>query len=85
MDGASRRNSSLFDGGRAANRGGQQEGYCHRRMLDAIRYLVGNGIKRRAMPADFPPWDRVDRCPVHDALGMIAHTRGGLAGSVFLQ
>ncbi|WP_246203542.1 IS5 family transposase [Streptomyces tailanensis] len=28
-------------------------------MLDAIRYLVGNGIKWRAMPVDFPPWDRV--------------------------
>ncbi|MFE3416835.1 IS5 family transposase [Streptomyces mirabilis] len=27
-------------------------------MLDAIRYLVDNGIKWRAMPADFPPWDR---------------------------
>ncbi|MFH9015330.1 hypothetical protein ACH4C6_28665 [Streptomyces sp. NPDC017943] len=23
-------------------------------MLDAIRYLVGKGIKWRAMPADFP-------------------------------
>ncbi|MGK4586135.1 IS5 family transposase [Kitasatospora sp. HPMI-4] len=40
-------------------RGGQPEGYCHRVMLDAIRYLVDNGIKWRAMPADFPPWDRV--------------------------
>ncbi|MFE1873218.1 transposase [Streptomyces sp. NPDC059496] len=28
-------------------------------MLDAISYLVDNGIKWRAMPADFPPWDRV--------------------------
>ncbi|MCX5395656.1 IS5 family transposase [Streptomyces sp. NBC_00102] len=40
-------------------RGGQPEVYCHRAILDAIRYLVGNGIKWRAMPADFPPWDRV--------------------------
>ncbi|MFF7994662.1 transposase [Kitasatospora xanthocidica] len=40
-------------------RGGQLEAYCHRAMLDAIRYLVDNGTKRRAMPADFPPWDRV--------------------------
>jgi len=31
-------------------------------MLDAIRYLVDNGIKWRAMPADFPPWDRVYAC-----------------------
>jgi transposase len=40
-------------------RGGQPEAYCHRTMLDAIRYLVDNGTKWRAMPADFPPWDRV--------------------------
>ncbi|MBB4928648.1 transposase [Kitasatospora kifunensis] len=24
-------------------RGGQPEGYCHRQMLDAVRYLVDNG------------------------------------------
>jgi transposase len=40
-------------------RGGQSEAYCHRSILDAVRYLVDNGIKWRAMPADFPPWDRV--------------------------
>ncbi|MET9572456.1 transposase [Streptomyces virginiae] len=40
-------------------RGGQPEGYCHRQMLDAIRYLVGGGISWRAMPADFPVCDRV--------------------------
>ncbi|MFE2686181.1 IS5 family transposase [Streptomyces mirabilis] len=40
-------------------RGGRPEGYCHRAMLDAIRYLVDNGIKWRAMPGDFPPWDRI--------------------------
>ncbi|MEB8337591.1 IS5 family transposase, partial [Streptomyces endophyticus] len=40
-------------------RGGQPEAYCHRAMLDAVRYLVDNGIKWRTMPADFPPWDRV--------------------------
>ncbi|MFC9756666.1 IS5 family transposase [Streptomyces sp. NPDC056921] len=28
-------------------------------MLDAVRYVVDNGIKWRAVPADFPPWDRV--------------------------
>ncbi|WP_260696023.1 transposase [Streptomyces sp. IB201691-2A2] len=39
-------------------RGGWPEGYCHRALLDAIRYLVDNGVKWRAMPADFPPWDR---------------------------
>ena len=40
-------------------RGGQPEGYCHRQMLDAVRYLVAGGITWRAMPADFPAWDRV--------------------------
>lgn len=40
-------------------RGGQPEAYCHRTILDAIRYLVDNGTKWRAMPGDFPPWDRV--------------------------
>ncbi|MFC9755133.1 hypothetical protein [Streptomyces sp. NPDC056921] len=28
-------------------------------MLDAVRYLVDNGIKWRPMPADFSPSDRV--------------------------
>ena len=42
-----------------AGRGGRPEGYCHRQMVDAVRYLVDNGIKWRAMPADFPPWPRV--------------------------
>ncbi|MGW6795729.1 transposase [Streptomyces chartreusis] len=28
-------------------------------MRDAVRYLIDNGIKWRAMPRDFPPWDRV--------------------------
>jgi transposase len=40
-------------------RGGQPEAYCHRAMLDAIRCPVDNGVKWRAMPADFPPWYRV--------------------------
>ena len=40
-------------------RGGQPEAYCHRAMLDVVRYLVDKGIKWRAMPADFPPWYRV--------------------------
>ncbi|MFC8807725.1 transposase [Streptomyces anthocyanicus] len=41
-------------------RGGQPEGYCHRQMLDAIRYLVAGGISWRAMPAGFPDWARGD-------------------------
>lgn len=42
-----------------AGRGGRPEGYCHRQMIDAVRHLVDNGIKWRAMPADFPPRPRV--------------------------
>ncbi|MFD3823581.1 IS5 family transposase [Streptomyces sp. NPDC058625] len=40
-------------------RGGQLESYCHRQMFGAVRYLVAGGITWRAMPADFPAWDRV--------------------------
>lgn len=40
-------------------RGGQPEGYCHRVMIDAVRYLIDNGIKWRAVPADFPAWTAV--------------------------
>ncbi|MFJ7272841.1 transposase [Streptomyces sp. NPDC099050] len=36
-------------------RGGQPEAYCHRAMLDAIHYLVDNGTKWRAMPAEVIP------------------------------
>ncbi|NUK22437.1 IS5 family transposase [Streptomyces lunaelactis] len=40
-------------------RGGRPEGYCHRVMLDAMFYVIDNGIKWRAMPVDFPAWGRV--------------------------
>ncbi len=30
-----------------------------RSMVDAVRYLVRNGIEWRAMPVDFPPWTAV--------------------------
>ncbi|MGR8006944.1 IS5 family transposase [Streptomyces hypolithicus] len=41
------------------SRRGRPESYCHRQMLDAVFYLLDGGIKWRAMPIDFPPWDRV--------------------------
>ncbi|MEV7783713.1 transposase [Kitasatospora sp. NPDC088351] len=44
--------------GRLGDRGGQLEGYCHRHMVDAVRHLVAGGIMWRAMPSDFPAWDR---------------------------
>ncbi|MFE1287072.1 hypothetical protein [Streptomyces sp. NPDC058751] len=34
---------------------GRSEGYCRWQMTDEVRYLVDNGIKWRAMPADFLP------------------------------
>nr|WP_293988525.1 transposase [Streptomyces sp.] len=47
-------------------RGGQPEAYCHRAILDAIRSLVDNGIKWRAMPVDFPPflWNQLCQAAV---------------------
>lgn len=30
--------------GRGSLRGGQPEGYCHRQMVDAVRYLIAGGI-----------------------------------------
>ncbi|MES4892810.1 transposase [Streptomyces sp. NPDC096012] len=50
---------SAAGAGWPAGRGGRPEGYCHRQLIDAVRYPVDNGIKWRAMPPDCPPWDRV--------------------------
>ncbi|AIJ12671.1 transposase [Streptomyces lividans] len=40
-------------------RGGRPESCCHRVMLDAVRYVVDNGVKWANLPADFPPYRRV--------------------------
>lgn len=37
------------------DRGGRPEEFCHRRMLDALRYLTDNGGKWRSLPEPFPP------------------------------
>lgn len=71
-----------------AGRGGRPEGYCHRVMIDAILYLVNNGIKWAAMPVDFPPWKAVYRFfrrwqdsgfldLLHDALRELAREAAG--------
>jgi transposase len=39
--------------------GGRPEKHHRRTVLDAIFYLADNGIKWRALPADFPPWRTV--------------------------
>lgn len=42
-----------------AGRGGRRTKHCRREIVDAILYVVDNGIKWRALPADFPPWSTV--------------------------
>lgn len=64
-------------------RGGQPEGYCHRQMLDAVRYLVAGGITWRAMPGDFPVWDRVYVFARRwGATGLLAELHDRLRGQV---
>lgn len=40
-------------------RGGRREGYRHRVILDAVRYVVDNGVKWANLPADLPSYRRV--------------------------
>lgn len=42
-----------------AGHGGRREVHCRRVIVDAIFYLVDNGIKWRALPVDFPAWSTV--------------------------
>jgi len=39
--------------------GGRPEKHRRRTMIDAVFYVTDNGIKWRALPADFPPWQTV--------------------------
>ena len=39
--------------------GGRPEKHRRRTMIDAMFYVVDNGIKWRALPGDFPPWRTV--------------------------
>lgn len=39
--------------------GGRPERHHRRAIIDAIFYVVDNGVKWRAVPADFPPWRTV--------------------------
>lgn len=45
----------LPDPGFLAGAGGRPESWCRRIIVDAILYVVDNGIKWRALPVDFPP------------------------------
>ena len=42
-----------------AGKGGRPAGHCRRDVVDAIRYLVKEGIQWRAMPCDFAPFQTV--------------------------
>jgi putative transposase len=39
--------------------GGRPEKHRRRTMIDAMFYICDNGVKWRALPADFPPWKTV--------------------------
>ncbi|MFC5091689.1 IS5 family transposase [Amycolatopsis plumensis] len=39
--------------------GGRPEKHPRRAIVDALRYVTDNGIKWRALPPDFPPWQTV--------------------------
>ncbi|MFE9751636.1 transposase [Saccharothrix saharensis] len=40
-------------------RGGRWEKHSRRMIVDALLYVVDNGIKSRALPVGFPPWPTV--------------------------
>ncbi|MFE9975653.1 IS5 family transposase [Streptomyces hirsutus] len=42
-------------------RGGRPESYCHRQVIDAVRYLVAEGVRWASLPRDFPKWRAVYR------------------------
>ncbi|MFK0113919.1 transposase, partial [Streptomyces sp. NPDC091217] len=42
--------------------GGHPEKWPRREIVDGIRYIVDNGAKWRALPADFPPFLWNPRC-----------------------
>ncbi|WP_435271381.1 hypothetical protein [Streptomyces sp. 1222.5] len=51
-----------------AGRGGRPEGYCHRQMIDAIRYLVDNGIQcGRCRPTSHPGRGCTPSSPADDS------------------
>ncbi|RKT54145.1 putative transposase of IS4/5 family DUF4096 [Saccharothrix australiensis] len=46
----------------SAGRGGRPEAHCRRQVVDAVLYVLDNGVKWRALPAaDFPLWSTVYR------------------------
>ena len=50
---------SLLPAPGRGRRGGRPEKHCRRQIVNALFYVVDNGIKWRALPADYPPWRTV--------------------------
>jgi transposase len=69
-----------------AGRGGRPEAHCRRQIVDAIFYLVDNGIKWRALPTDFPPWPTVYKhLAAWEAAGVTQQVLDGLRDRVRLR
>lgn len=59
--------------------GGRPEKHPRRDIVDAIRYITDNGVKWRALPADFPPWKTVNGMFTRwQAAGVVEHVRDRL-------
>jgi transposase len=59
--------------------GPRPEKHPRRDIVDAIRYVTDNGVKWRALPADFPPWKTVNGFFVRwQATGAVEHIRDSL-------
>jgi transposase len=68
-----------------AGKGGRLEVHCRRAVVDAIFYLVGNGITWQALPADFPPWSTVyNYLAAWEAAGVTQDVLDGLRDRVRL-
>jgi transposase len=66
--------------------GGRPETHCRRQIVDAIFYLVDNGTKWRALPADFPPWSTVyNYFAAWEAAGVTQQVLGDLRDRVRLR
>ena len=64
----------------APHRTGRREKHHRRAILDAIFYLVDNGVRWRDLPADFPPWQTVYGfftrwCDQNTAITLVDHLR----------
>lgn len=69
-----------------AGKGGRREAHCRRVIVDAIFYVVDNGIKWRALPADFPPWSTVyNYFAAWEAAGITQEILDGLRDRVRLR